>query len=433
MKIKISLLLLLATFNIVNGQSYQLSTAIQKSLSCVFAIKTFDINNEEIGLGTGFFIDSIGTGITNYHVLQGANSATVYLHDGSHYEILYIQGEDKNHDIIRFVVSKPETDHSKIKFLSIATKQPILGEEVFTIGNPKGLSFSVSNGIISSVRNDKDFGEIIQTTAPISKGCSGSPLLNLKGEVIGVISFYFVEGQNLNFAFSSKYIKKLTTASINFNFPKKDLTRKISDLEDNIFKRYNWRTTQYAVRSTESLKLISDEVNSATSQPELKYSCLLFGMPFDLTYEFEGGKLSEIIYSPVLSVSEIILRMFGSLDNVLNIFQILYGEITTRFGEEIGCWRGSTMYIEYDKEPTQEECISVSLLNEYYIRSEAKKEFEKFDAEKMYESFVDYYFYKIFWRSNSSEYVLIMNFHRKYKDYYPSEACCFFVIKPLRN
>ena len=204
---------------VTKGQPTDLSKAINKSMSSIFIVQTYDEDGIEIGLGTGFFIDSLGTGITNYHVLQDAKSANIYSQDGKKYPIRYVQGIDKQHDIIRFSIAKDIHDRTKIKYLKIATDLPTIGEEVFTIGNPSGLSFSASTGIISSIRKDEEYGQIIQTTTPISKGCSGSPLINQAGEVVGVISFYLKEGQNLNFAFSSQYINQLNLEQIYFGFP----------------------------------------------------------------------------------------------------------------------------------------------------------------------------------------------------------------------
>ena len=220
MKIKtIITLAFLLTFISAFCQSTALSKAIQKTMPAVFLIKTYDIQGEALGLGTGFFIDSTGTGITNHHVLEGAAKAEIFLQDDRTYQISYTDGEDKTHDIIRFHIAKSNNNKPKFKFLRIANKPPQIGEDVFTIGNPKGLSFTASNGIVSSVRDDDEMGLIIQTTAPISQGSSGSPLLDIKGEVIGIITFYLKEGQNLNFAFSSKYIKSLKKTSPNSTFP----------------------------------------------------------------------------------------------------------------------------------------------------------------------------------------------------------------------
>jgi tetratricopeptide (TPR) repeat protein len=76
-------------------------------------------------------------------------------------------------------------------------------------GSPLGLGNTVSDGIVSAIRDIPDFGKVIQITAPISPGSSGSPVLNMNGEVIGIAFFQMIEGQNLNFAIPSEKITSL--------------------------------------------------------------------------------------------------------------------------------------------------------------------------------------------------------------------------------
>ncbi len=77
-------------------------------------------------------------------------------------------------------------------------------------GSPLGLEKTLSDGIVSAIREIPGFGKVIQITAPISPGSSGSPVLNMQGEVIGIVTFQIVEGQNLNFAIPSERIASLS-------------------------------------------------------------------------------------------------------------------------------------------------------------------------------------------------------------------------------
>jgi tetratricopeptide (TPR) repeat protein len=90
--------------------------------------------------------------------------------------------------------------------LTIVQAAPQEGESIVVIGNPYGLEGSVSNGIVSAVREIPGYGKIIQITAPISPGSSGSPVVNMRGQVIGVASLQAAEGQSLNFAVPSERI-----------------------------------------------------------------------------------------------------------------------------------------------------------------------------------------------------------------------------------
>jgi Flp pilus assembly protein TadD len=107
--------------------------------------------------------------------------------------------EDKEGDLILLSVG---ISHDTVQSLSMSASIPEVGERVLVIGSPLGFEKTVSDGIVSAVRDIPAFGKTIQITAPISPGSSGSPVVNMKGEVIGVATLQVVEGQNLNFAIS---------------------------------------------------------------------------------------------------------------------------------------------------------------------------------------------------------------------------------------
>jgi serine protease Do len=170
-------------------------------------ILTYDAEEKLIGQGSGFFVSQNGDVITNRHVLLGAVHAEVKTLEGKIYPITRIVAEDNEADIIRVSVDIPL---KHVKPLSVSGLIPEAGERIIIIGNPLGLERTVTDGIISSVREILGFGKIIQITAPISSGSSGSPVVNMHGEVIGIATFQIVEGQNLNFAIPGERIAKLT-------------------------------------------------------------------------------------------------------------------------------------------------------------------------------------------------------------------------------
>lgn len=179
---------------------------VQNTKPAVVLIQTFDANSQPIGQGSGFFIDSKGSIITNHHVIEGAYSATIKTSTGKEYSVHGIIAKDADADIIKLSVNITD---SNISFLKLSTSIPAEGQDVIVIGNPLGLESSVSTGIISSVRDIPDFGKILQITAAVSAGSSGSPVLNSNGEVIGIATFIFTEGQALNFAIPSEKILTL--------------------------------------------------------------------------------------------------------------------------------------------------------------------------------------------------------------------------------
>ena len=98
--------------------------------------------------------------------------------------------------------------------LTMTTAVPDEGEQIFVIGNPLRLEGSVSDGIVSAVREVPDLGRIIQVTAPVSHGNSGSPLFNMRGEVIGIVTVKVTNGQNINLALGVSRIAALHGAEL---------------------------------------------------------------------------------------------------------------------------------------------------------------------------------------------------------------------------
>jgi len=186
-------------------QAQELPQIVKKIAPSTVIILTYDKDGEIIGQGSGFFISSDGNIITNRHVLADANRAEVKTADGKVYPITRIVAENKDADIVRASVGVTPP----VSTLSLSSSIPEVGGRIAVIGNPLGLEQTVSDGIVSAVREIPEFGKIYQITAPISPGSSGSPVVNMKGEVIGVATFQFVEGQNLNFAIPSEHISRL--------------------------------------------------------------------------------------------------------------------------------------------------------------------------------------------------------------------------------
>jgi len=162
----------------------------------VFYIKTYDESSGTYNLvGSGFFITSDGVAVTNYHVIENSNDADVWLPNKTGYGVLGVLYFDKELD---FAIIK--TNATDVPCLNIGNSLDVYsGDEIYTIGNPQGLTNTISNGIVSNPCRE-DFNGMIQITAPISPGSSGGALLNSRGEVIGITTATLTSGQNLNFA-----------------------------------------------------------------------------------------------------------------------------------------------------------------------------------------------------------------------------------------
>ena len=161
------------------------------------------------GQGSGFIISSDGLIVTNNHVIEGADRVTVTLQGNEEEYEAEVIGSDKETDL---AVIKVDIKRD-LPTLSFGDSDAIqVGEWVLAIGNPYGLEHTVTAGIISAkYRNLRvgPFDNFLQTDASINPGNSGGPLLNLKGEVIGINSLINAAGQNLGFAVPSNQAKKI--------------------------------------------------------------------------------------------------------------------------------------------------------------------------------------------------------------------------------
>jgi tetratricopeptide (TPR) repeat protein len=183
---------------------------VKKTKPAVVLIQTFDKDNKPIGQGSGFFVNNKGHIVTNHHVIEGAYRATVKTLSGMEYPVEGIIAKNADADIVKLVVNIPDAN---IIFLNLSEIMPSEGQDIVVIGNPLGLESTVSTGIVSAVRDIPAFGKILQITAPISPGSSGSPVINSKGEVIGIATLVVTSGQNLNFAIPSDKIIALKETS----------------------------------------------------------------------------------------------------------------------------------------------------------------------------------------------------------------------------
>jgi tetratricopeptide (TPR) repeat protein len=179
---------------------------VKKIRPAVVTVVVYDANHHATGIGSGFFIDKYGHMITNYHVIDGKYAAEVRTVDGNSYPIAMVVADNKAVDLVKVLVDIPR---EKVKWIKISEDLPSIAEQIMVVGSPMGLEQTVSEGIVSSIREIPSVGEFFQMSAPISPGSSGGPVINLKGEVIGVTTFQFVRGQNLNFAIAGNSVQKL--------------------------------------------------------------------------------------------------------------------------------------------------------------------------------------------------------------------------------
>jgi hypothetical protein len=157
------------------------------------------------GLGTGFVVRQDGWIATNLHVIAGAQKLMVATQDRREYPVVEVLAADPVRDLAVLRV-----DATNMGILALGDSDSVRpGDSVVAIGHPLGLEDTVSNGLVSAVRQVDPTLTVLQISAPIAPGSSGGPLFNDKGEVIGVARAYSREGQNLNFGVPVRYLKAM--------------------------------------------------------------------------------------------------------------------------------------------------------------------------------------------------------------------------------
>jgi S1-C subfamily serine protease len=188
------------------GQTQDSRQIARKVFPSVVLLEMNDSSGQTVALGSGFFVreDVIAT---NYHVIKGrAGGFAKIVGQNQKYRIMGVVAVDPQHDLVLLQLSQVRAVPLKLGDVS----QLETGEPIYALGNPEGLEGTISPGIVSGIRLRQLGGEtLMQITAPISHGSSGGPVVNVRGEVIGVAVSYVRDGQNLNFAVPAPYLALL--------------------------------------------------------------------------------------------------------------------------------------------------------------------------------------------------------------------------------
>ncbi|HEX7318121.1 MAG TPA: trypsin-like peptidase domain-containing protein [Pyrinomonadaceae bacterium] len=185
------------------GSEADWTETIRKTMPGVVSIVLYNAEGKPESGGSGFLVMSDGVVVTNYHVIQGGSAAKVFTKQGEEFEVKGVVAFDRAKDFA--ILKIPGFDLPVVPLGNSNNTE--IGEGVLAIGDPRGLTGSVSSGILSAKGREERGSTWIQTTTPVSPGNSGGPLLNRRGEVIGVISWGRTDGQNLNFAVPINYVR----------------------------------------------------------------------------------------------------------------------------------------------------------------------------------------------------------------------------------
>ena len=173
------------------------SGIIENAIESVVTIVT------DLSQGTGFLIEENGYVVTNAHVMENAKSAGIYTYDGEMHQVSLI-GTNSEMDVC---LLKIQGTYPALKLGN--SNDVSIGESVIAIGNPLGLQFSVTEGIISAIHREGANGleAYFQTDAALNPGNSGGPLIDKQGKAIGINNFKTSEGESLGFALESNWLK----------------------------------------------------------------------------------------------------------------------------------------------------------------------------------------------------------------------------------
>ena len=245
----------------------KLTDLVEQKESAVFKVYSYDEYGYAESTGSGFFISSDGIALTNHHVINDTKIGFIKTYKGKIFQIDHIMEVDTIADVAKI---KIQSGDFKFNYVKISNKKIRKGEEIFTIGNPFGLENVVSNGIVSALRENITFSSI-QFTAPISSGSSGSPIFNMNGNVIGIVtSGYDSDTQNLNFGTLLKNIKLYNPILSN-----KNLTPNTKLIYKNLTNKNDFCVVLKTIEYSEKLT-------------KIRLSFSNFNLAWDTTYLFSS-------------------------------------------------------------------------------------------------------------------------------------------------
>ncbi|MCH7546562.1 MAG: trypsin-like peptidase domain-containing protein [Planctomycetes bacterium] len=210
------------------GAQSTLPDLIEKLKPSIVILETYTAQGVKLGTATGFFIHQDHL-ITTRHVIARAGNIAIVMNDGQRIFVTRLLAEDIEGDLVMLEAILDQ----KINGLTISTTEPRDGENIFVIGSPLGFELSTSEGILSGRARLGGSVEMLMIDAAISRGSSGSPVMNMKGEVIGIAAAKVPEGESLNFAIPASRLAHLVYQPLSFaDWVKKQLLREIEREND---------------------------------------------------------------------------------------------------------------------------------------------------------------------------------------------------------
>lgn len=278
LKIKFFLLVIILISISSNGicSAYDTSKPFDlalKQIDTVVYIKVSNIEGEIVASGSGVILSEDGVIITNFHVVDKMFGANVTLTNGKTYNVEKVIGYNKELDMAILKINAKNLQYAKVGDSNSVN----VGDYIMAIGNPKGLTSTVSEGIVSGIRNEKDLQQI-QITAQIDHGSSGGGLFNTNGELVGITTSGYGTG-NLNFCLAINQLKNLNDNPVNLSFS--DLNKqiyggkKLYEIEKSMEEKY------YKIPAEDDFIYFNDILMEKDNKNNINIKVVLFKLGFD--------------------------------------------------------------------------------------------------------------------------------------------------------
>jgi len=260
-----------------------------KARPAVMLILVMDANDREVCRGTGFLVSADGKLITNHHVTENGHSAIAKADTGGRFSVVGILADDPKNDL---AVLRLEGSNLPTLPLGSATEVKV-GERVAVIGSPLGLEGTLPEGVISSIRDPSVLGQpLIQITAALSPGSSGSPVLNRDGACIGVATLARRGGQYINFAVPVEYAKALLAQADKVGEPQTLASRALRD-EEKIHSDHDWKSALAAQDAGRYAEMLVYARAIAGRYPEHHEAYFLLGIACSYNQRFSDAIIAH--------------------------------------------------------------------------------------------------------------------------------------------
>ena len=258
-------------------ETIDLKALAKNARPAVMLLVVSDANGKEIATGTGFLVSSDGKLVTNHHVIENASSAVAKAENGGLFPVEGVLADDPKNDLVLLKLKCKD-----LPFLSFGNNEKIeVGTRIAVIGSPLGLEGTLSEGIVSGERELMGDVKRLQISAAISPGSSGSPVMNAKGDVVGIAASLLTGGQALNFAVPVEYGVQLLAKAKPSSVPQPLSLSSNAGGEDAIYSDPDWRAAGNAEVAGDYVEVLKHVKVLVARYPDNAVAWTVLGCTFD--------------------------------------------------------------------------------------------------------------------------------------------------------